>query len=283
MFPREGPGPATIVRNGVIRALEETDEPGPVARFFEQTWALLAALALLIAGGVYWFQPSPLPPPAEMTVGQHLAAARAALEQPRGAAWVRARERHLVPLLAPGGIARIEARSAAADNPGDPLTPAARDYTLEQARKLADRVRRYEIETAARRRTLADPPADEAERFLRLAAHQVAVGDRPAAARTLRGFLQATAVADPPDRLAQNRRIAAAMLEDLAAETTAGPALADVAFAEARAALAAGDAAAARDLLDGLLTLYRDDPAAAEALGEAAALRESLEPDAGDR
>ena len=286
-FPREGPGPATVVRNGVVRALRETDEPGPLARFFEQTWVLLAALALLVAGGVLWFRPGPVPPPAEMTVGQHLAAARAALEQPPGAAWVRARDRHLAPLLAAGGVARVERKSAAAGNPGAPLTPAARAYTREQASKLADRVRRFEIETAARRRALAVPPADEAERFLRLAAHQTAVGDRPAAARTLRAFLAATAAvgqAGGDGPLAQRRRIAALMLADLgepAGGNASPPPLAAAALADARAAADAGETATAREILDGLTVLYADDPAAAAVLSEAAALRRSLEP-AGD-
>ena len=277
-FPRGGPGPATVVRNGVVRALAETDEAGPVGRFFEQTWALLAALALLIAGGVFWFQPSPLPPPAEMSPGQHLAAARAALEQPPGAVWARARERHLAPLLAPGGIERIEARSAEAGNPAGVLTPEARRYTVDQARKLADRVRRYEIEFAARRPALADPPANEAERILRLAAHQTTTGDRPAAARTLRRFLNATAAAAPARGLARARRIATAMLADLAIPPPAVSALADAALADARAAAAAGDAALARRVLDGLIGLYADDPAAEALLTDARALRRSLEP-----
>ncbi|MFH5805747.1 serine/threonine-protein kinase [Alienimonas sp. DA493] len=279
-FPRGGPGPATIVRNGVVQALEETDETGPVGRFFEQTWVLVAALALLVAGGVLWFelQAPVLPPPGEMTVGQHLAAARAALEQSPSAAWMRARDRHLTPLLAPEGIERIEERSAQADNPGEPLTPEARAYTLEQARRMADRVRRYELETAARRPTLAGPPANESERFLRLAAHQTLNGDRPAAARTLRHFLAATSAAETDARLAQNRRIAESMLNDLAVPPPAVSAMADRALDDARAAAEAGDPAAARRVLDGLIGLYADDPAAETLLQDARVLRRSLEP-----
>ena len=275
-FPRGGPGPATVVRNGVVRALEETDETHPVARFFEQTWVLLGALALLVIGGIVWFRPSPVPPPGEMTVGQHLAAARAALEQPAGAGWVRARSRHLAPLLAPGGVEAIENRSAAAGNPGDSLTPEARRYTLRQAQRLADQVRRYELETAARRPAFAGPPADEVERFLRLAAHRTLTGDRPGAARTLRHLLAATAAAVPNARLRRNRRIAEAMLADLAVPPPAVSALADAALDDATAAADAGDPAAARAILDGLFGLYAGDPAADELLKDAAAFRRQL-------
>ncbi|QDT15880.1 serine/threonine-protein kinase [Alienimonas californiensis] len=279
-FPREGPGPATIVRNGVVRALEETDETGPVARFFEQTWVLISALALLIAGGVLWFelQAPELPPPGEMTVGQHLAAARAALEQSPGAAWSDARDRHLAPLLAPEGIEAVEKASAEAGNPGEPLTPEARAYTLEQARKLADRVRRYELERAVLRPNLAEPPTNEAERFLRLAVHRTLTGDRPAAARTLRHFLNATSAADPDRRLAQNRRIAQAMLADLTIPPPAVSAMADKALDDARDAAETGDPATARRVLDGLIGLYADDPAAETLLDDARDLRRSLEP-----
>ena len=305
----ERPTVGTAVRPpAVLEALREpAAEPdpgaaetaeGPVARFLRQTWGLWGALGLLFAGGLWWFQPDAVPPPGEMTVGQHLAAARAALEQPPGAAWTRARDRHLGPLLAPGGIAAIEARTAADDDEdaGAPLTPAARSAVRAEAGRLLDRVRRYELETAARRRG-SDPPATEAERFLRLAAHQTAVGDRPAAARTLRGFLAATAPAGgdgdalPPDT-AQARRIAAAMLADLTAAADAPPPpLAAAALREVRNALAAGDRARAEQIARGLRALYADDPAAAELLREADALLRSeragdpaaMEPAAGGR
>ena len=260
----------------------ETAEEGPIARFLRQTWGLWGALGLLFAGGLWWFQPDAVPPPGEMTVGQHLAAARAALEQPPGAAWTRARDRHLGPLLAPGGIAAIEARTAADDDDNAPLTPAARSAVRAEAGRLLDRVRRYELETAARRRG-SDPPATEADRFLRLAAHQTAVGDRPAAAHTLRGFLAATAPAGGdddslPSDLAQSRRIAAAMLADLAAAEAPPPPLAAAALREMREALAAGDRARAGEIARGLRVLYADDPAAAGPLREADALLGSDRP-----
>ena len=281
VFPREGPGPATVVRNAVVRELVELDRPGPVGRFFESAWALWGALALLVAGGVWWFgaQRSGLPPPEEMTVAQHLSAARSALERPAGAAWVRARDRHLDPLLAPGGIDRITRRAADARNPAaQPLSRDARAQVRIEAERLTDRVRRHEIETAARRPALADPPADEGERLLRLAARQSQAGDRPAAARTLRAFLDAAAGQDRYDRA---RRIAAAMLRDLANAAPDGrpgppPPLAAAALANAETALSAGDPARAARILDGLETLYAGDPAAADLLTEAAALRAEL-------
>ena len=280
VFPKEGPGPATTVRNAVVRELSRLDEPGPAGRLFDSVWVQLAALALLAGGGVWWFSSAETRlPPAEMTVGQHLAAARGALEGPPGAAWVRARDRHLAPLLADGGPDRITARAAEAGNVAAfPLSEPARASVREEAADLADRVRRHEIETDARRPAFADPPATEAERLLRLAARRAQLGDRPAAARTLRAFLAATA---GQRRVGRFRRIAAAMLADLSDAAPDGrpgppPPLAVDALANAAAALAAGRPGEAAAILDGLEALYAGDPAAEEVLASAAALRTRL-------
>ena len=280
VFPRGGPGPATAVRNAVVRELGRQGAPPRVARFLENTWALWALLALVGAGGWAWFSHMPELPPAEMTVGQHLAAARAALEQPEGAAWVRARDEHLAPLLAEGGLGAITDRAAEAKNPAAvPLGPEAAAAVRDEARRLADRVRRHEIEVAARRPNLAAPPATEAERLLRLAARQAYAGDRATAAETLRAFLDMTR-GPRAGRAAQARRIAAAMLADLSGaggRTRAGPPpLPAEALEDARDFAAAGDPAAAAVILDGLTTNYAGDPAAAGLLEDAAALRAQL-------
>ena len=281
VFPREGPGPATAVRNAVVRELSRQEAPSRLARFVENTWALWALLALVAAGGWAWFRYDEQLPAAEMTVGQRLAAARAALEQPEGVAWVKARDEHLAPLLEPGGLATITMRAAAADNPAAvPLGGDARAAVLDEAQRLADRVRRHEIETAARRPSLAAEPATEAERLLRLAARQAFAGDRATAARTLSAFLDMTA-GPRAGRAAQARRIAAAMLADLSGAAR-GPdrgaplALPAEALADAREHAAAGRHAAAALILDGLTTSYAGDPAAAGLLEDAAELRSRL-------
>ena len=279
VFPREGPGPATAVRNAVVRELTRQEEPPRLARFLENTWALWALLGLVAAGGWVWAKAGDATPPAEMTVGQHLAAARAALEQPEGVAWVRARDDHLAPLLAAGGLDRITARAANAGNPAAAtLGPAARDAVLNEAGRLADRVRRHEIEVAARRPSLAAPPATEAERLLRLAARQVRAGDRAAAARQLNAFLDMTR-GPRAGAAAQARRIARAMLADLSdagdPDRKGPPPLAAAALRDA-AALAPNDPAGAAAVLDGLVFNYAGDPAAAEVLRDARALQNRL-------
>ena len=281
VFPREGPGPATAVRNAVVRELGRQEEPSRLARFVENTWALWALLALVAAGGWAWFAYEPELPASEMTVGQRLAAARAALEQPEGIAWVKARDEHLAPLLADGGLEEITAQAAAAGNTAAvPLGEDAAAAVRDEARRLADRVRRHEIEVAARRPSLAAPPATEAERLLRIAARQARGGDRAAAAITLNAFLDMTAGPRAGDA-AQARRIAAAMLADLSAagrgpNRRGPPPLAAAALADALAFAESGDPAAAASVLDGLTTSYAGDPAAAEVLADAEELRARL-------
>ena len=283
VFPREGPGPATAVRNAVVRELGRQEAPSRLARFIENTWALWALLALVAAGGWAFFQLDPELPAAEMTVGQRLNAARAALEQPAGVAWVRARDEHLAPLLADGGLAAITEQAADAGNPAAvPLGAEAAAAVRDEARRLADRVRRHEIEAAARRPNLAAPPATEAERLLRLAARQAHAGDRATAAETLGAFLAMTS-GPRGGRAAQARRIAGAMLADLSNASDAGgptragpPPLPAEALADAREHAAAGEHAAAAVILDGLTTSYAGDPAAAGLLEDAAELRSRL-------
>ncbi|MBW3542518.1 MAG: protein kinase [Planctomycetes bacterium] len=50
------PGPGTLMRDLVRAELERSHRAGPIARWLDNIWVLLAILALLVAGGVWWFQ-----------------------------------------------------------------------------------------------------------------------------------------------------------------------------------------------------------------------------------
>lgn len=52
--PSQGPG--TIMRNLMRKALSEQQDGGVIGRAFDKTWVQLAALFLLVAGGVWWFR-----------------------------------------------------------------------------------------------------------------------------------------------------------------------------------------------------------------------------------
>ena len=52
--PSQGPG--TIMRNLMRKALTEQQNGGAIGRAFDKTWVQVAALFLLVAGGVWWFR-----------------------------------------------------------------------------------------------------------------------------------------------------------------------------------------------------------------------------------
>ncbi len=52
--PSQGPG--TIMRNLMRKAISEQHDGGAISRAFDKTWVQVAALFLLVAGGVWWFR-----------------------------------------------------------------------------------------------------------------------------------------------------------------------------------------------------------------------------------
>jgi serine/threonine-protein kinase len=54
--PAAGPGPATLMRNVFRTEISNSQRKSPIGEFFDQTWVLVACLALVILGGVVWFQ-----------------------------------------------------------------------------------------------------------------------------------------------------------------------------------------------------------------------------------
>ncbi len=74
-----GPGEATIMHALMREELARQQEPHPIQKFFENTWVLLALLALLLVGGWYWYQNLPTPE-------SHYADAQRLLSEPAGPA-----------------------------------------------------------------------------------------------------------------------------------------------------------------------------------------------------
>ncbi len=54
--PAAGPGPATLMRNVFRAEISNSQRKSRIGEFFDQTWVLVACLALVIVGGVVWFQ-----------------------------------------------------------------------------------------------------------------------------------------------------------------------------------------------------------------------------------
>jgi serine/threonine-protein kinase len=83
----------TFVRDVVRAEFERQTEQTPLQKALDNTWVLLALLALVIAGG-FWFYQNREPPPQTL-----FAEGAALMEGPRGSDWVRARNEYFRPLL----------------------------------------------------------------------------------------------------------------------------------------------------------------------------------------
>jgi hypothetical protein len=157
--PSSGPhaaGPATLMQS-LIRAELEGPERGLVSAFFNNTYALIAMLALLIIGGVWWFQHH------EPTAEERFNRAAALLENDAGPDWLRARD-ELQALVAEDGAA-----------------------WSQPAKLLLEKIELYELTRPARggRGPKGEGPKSEGKRLVQLALHYRQIGDLPRAERTL--------------------------------------------------------------------------------------------------
>lgn len=87
------PGPATLVRDLLRNDAADSLRKSPIARFFDNTFVLLALLGLIILGGFYFTRRNAVDPM------QQLERARAVLSSRPGSGWIRTRDEILQPLL----------------------------------------------------------------------------------------------------------------------------------------------------------------------------------------
>ena len=86
-------GPATIVRDAVRQEIADSQKKSPVAAFFDNTYVLIAMLALVIAAGFYLSRQN------KTTPEEIRAEAEALMKKPAGHGWLRARDDLLRPLV----------------------------------------------------------------------------------------------------------------------------------------------------------------------------------------
>jgi serine/threonine-protein kinase len=92
-FSDQGAGSGTLMQ-GLMRAQLEAESTGSrLGQLFDNTWFLLGLLALVIAGGYFWFQER------ELSREEMLQHAKQILQQPEGPDWYIARDKYLLPLL----------------------------------------------------------------------------------------------------------------------------------------------------------------------------------------
>jgi serine/threonine-protein kinase len=240
-----GPGEATIMHALMREELARQQESHPLQKALDNTWVLLALLALLLLGGWYWYHSLPTPE-------SHYADAQRLLAEPAGPAWTDAKLHHLKPLMEEGGQWR------------------------EKAEPLMEMVQNWERETKGDGGADSDATTDrtslatlrgEAGRVLQAAERQRIAGDVAAARQTLEAFLAVTA---GDAKFAGDRRRAKQMLDQFT-ETDSSVAKARETFIRsaldrAQALAKSGKTDEANAVYRGLLTLYGDEPAVSDLL-----------------
>jgi serine/threonine-protein kinase len=238
--PSQAPGPATLMQS-LVRAELEGPDKGVVSAIFNNTYVLIAMFALLIAGGFWWFRAH------EPTAEERFSRASALLAKEPGPDWLRARD-DLKALLEQDPDAWRERV--------DPLLQQIELYLLTKSAGGGRGVKRASAKS-------------EAERLLQLGLHYRQIGDLPRAERTL-ASLHALLAGD--ESQAKLDELATRALEDvrgqLAGRDDRGS-LIQGALERAAGKARDGDVAQAREIWNGIIALYGDDPAAADFVKQA--------------
>lgn len=144
------PGPATLVRDLLREEATESLRKTPLARFFDNTFVLIALLGLIIAGG-FWFRNGKQVNPQEQ-----FQRATAILNGSAGPAWIRVRDEMLQPLL----------------------TDDSMTEHLPTIRRMMAQVDQYEFSRSLRTANSSDGSAQsEVQRLIRRAFDQYSSGD----------------------------------------------------------------------------------------------------------
>jgi eukaryotic-like serine/threonine-protein kinase len=231
-----GPGIGTVMRDAVRRELLAGAEHGFFGRLFNNIYFLVAALVLLILGGVWWYRSRTLTPE------QHFEAGVALMSEDAGDSWIKARDEHFQPLLD--------------DHP--------RQWK-QKVEPYLQRIRLYELErrvTTGRRLGRLKRPQSEPERFLLAAVQMRELGQLDRAEQWLTALASLT---DGDAEHADVNRLAEKLLADVRAERNRQrrqSTLLKDAFAKADAHLKRNELKQARTVWRSIITLYGNNPAA---------------------
>jgi serine/threonine-protein kinase len=237
-----GPGAGTMMKQLVRAELSNIDDPGPVGRFFDNTWVLMGLLVLVVLGGVAWFRSGKITP--EETFEQGVAL----MKEGEGPAWIRAKNEFFKPLLEE-----------------DPETWESEIAPYMQQIELWELKRR----AAGRKRGRNVKHTSEPERFLAQAQADHREGRWAQALQTMEAVVNLTAK-DPEQ--ATLHEFSRALLDEWRAERQDDPSRYEwlqQALDRAQKFASEGELDEARRIWSGVVELYHDDPAAAPYLKRA--------------
>ncbi len=230
---------ATLMRDLVRGEIERQQTPTAVQAALNNTWVLLALLAALIGGVVWWSQRSALTPDEKFAAGVEL------MQQEPGEAWQMARQKYFQPLLADDAA-----------------------QWSDRVQPYLDQIEAHELEssrTPPRRRGKLKALRSEPERLLEQVRADWERGDFAAADRKLTAL--SAVLADDPDAKAVRSVVESwqKSLDDLQRDLPDRRAFVVEALNRAKM-LRETDPSAARAIVDGLAELYGSDRAVADLL-----------------
>jgi serine/threonine-protein kinase len=235
----------TLMRDLMRAQMDVSATRSPLQNVLDNTWVLIALLALVVIGGIVWHRNKQTTPDELFAKGVEL------MDHPRGAAWDSARTDVFEPLLAMDE---------------EQWKPKVQPYL--------DRIAAYEGERELRGTDYRRAPRErtEIERLLLAGLDQRDAGKLAAAERTFEAIGKLLDGAADQDRWRQiNQQFLIDVRGQREVADAAGESYAVLKNALARAAQkqSDGDLAAAQAIWRSAIELYDDDPGAAELLGEA--------------
>jgi serine/threonine-protein kinase len=235
----------TLMRDLMRAQMEASTARSPLETVLENTWVLIALLALVVIGGIVWHRSKQTTPNELFARGIEL------MDSTRGAAWDSARTDVFEPLLAMDQ---------------EEWGPRVQPYL--------DRIAAYEAERDLRGTEYRRAPRErsEVERLLLLGLDQRDAGRLAAAERTFEAIDVLLGEAPDQQRWRQiNRQFLVDVRDQREAADAAGESYALLKASLGRAAQLQkdGDLPGAEQIWRSALELYHDDPGAAELLNEA--------------
>jgi serine/threonine-protein kinase len=235
-----GLGSGTLMRDLFRAEIESQQTHTPLRRLFENTWVLVGALVLLVAGVAYWMQGRAMTPEQRFEKGVAL------LDNDEEANWTTVRDEYFAPLTA--------LKSAEWE---EKLAPYARRIQMDE---LKAALNKRSLRRGAGKRV---GTGSEIERILTLARHKQEDGDVAAAERTLSDL---AALLEGNPQYEMEHKLVEGSLEDLRKRRTEQPpdqSFVEAALDRADRLMAEGKREEAVRIWRGIADLYGHDPQAA--------------------